>query len=221
MTKLLKDSAIDLYTTPASYDALLSYISTFSTTERTAATVCAHMSWNLACSIAREEAGQSDEARPFYQKDIELGDLIRDIVKNEVEPQVRYYVNQEMKMRDRSDHDTMEERFADERSYNDAAYCDNEYVDNAITQALDEHDTSDQSTDFDTIEKRFAVERAISDDRYINTKGVYNVMVQKFEDNPKSWINEDDARSMMVRLLDEHDISEQITDLLEGASISI
>jgi len=148
MTKLLKDSAIDLYTTPASYDALLSYISTFSTTERTAATVCAHMAWNLACSIAREEAGKSDEVRPFYQKDIELGDLIRDIVKNEVEPQVRYYVDQEMTKSDsRFDFDTLEKRFADERSTSDDRYMIDEEVDNAIAQAFDDYDIRVELTD--------------------------------------------------------------------------
>ena len=148
MTKLLKDSAIDLYTTPTSYDALLAYISTFSTVERTAATVCAHMAWNLACSIAREEAGKSDEVRPFYQKDIELGDLIRDIVKNEVEPQVRYYVDQEMTKSDsRFDSDTIEQRFVDERSYSDDRYMIDEEVDNAIVQAFDEYDISEQLTD--------------------------------------------------------------------------
>ena len=148
MNKLLKDSAIGLYTTPESYDALLEYINAFSTAERTAATVCAHMSWNLACSIAREEAGKSDEVRPFYQKDIELGDLIRDIVKNEVEPQVRYYVDQEMTKSDsRFDFDTLEKRFADERSTSDDRYMIDEEVDNAIAQAFDDYDIRVELTD--------------------------------------------------------------------------
>ena len=148
MNKLLKDSAIGLYTTPESYDALLSYINAFSTAERTAATVCAHMAWNLACSVAREEAGQSDEVRPFHHQDIALGDLIRDIVKNEVEPTVRYYVDQEMTKSDsRFDFDTIEQRFVDERSYSDDRYMIDEEVDNAIVQAFDEYDISEQLTD--------------------------------------------------------------------------
>jgi|TARA_R110000744_G_scaffold95282_2_gene184156 hypothetical protein len=55
MNVLLKDSSLDVYATPTSYVDLMHYIDKFSAGEKMAAMVSAHMAWNLACSIAKDE----------------------------------------------------------------------------------------------------------------------------------------------------------------------
>lgn len=44
----------NLFATPENMEAIEAYITTFSGTERTAATVAAGMMWNLACKIHKQ-----------------------------------------------------------------------------------------------------------------------------------------------------------------------